>query len=118
MFIIQSYTQINEFQIESQIYDSYETIFNRQPSQLEIENLKNEIINEKKSIDTIREELMTSTEGIVTKQITDIYETILLRDPDSQGLIHWKNAMINDGKTINWVEEMIRNSIEIRSLNN
>jgi len=118
LFITQSYTQINEFQIESEIYNSYETILKRQPSQFEVQNLKNIILNEQKSIDVIREELMASPEGIATKQITDLYNRILLRDPDPQGLENWKYAMINDGKTVNWVEEMIKNSIEIRNLNN
>ena len=118
LFITQSYDQINEFQIESEITSLHETILKRQPSQSEIQNFKNIILSEKKSFDIIKEELMISPEGIATKQISELYNQILLRDPDPQGLENWKNAMLNEGKTILWVEEMIKNSIEIKDLNN
>ncbi|WP_148702316.1 hypothetical protein [Nitrosopumilus piranensis] len=118
LFIMQSHTQINEFQIESELNHLYELILKREPSQNEIEHLKNIILNNTKTIDDVKEELLVSPEGIATKQITEVYNQILFREPDPQGLEHWKNAILDEGRSITWVEEMIKNSLEIRNLKN
>jgi len=106
------YPIIYENQVKSDITAIYNEILLREPDPEGINHWKNFIINESKSIDWVKEQLLNSEEGKITTQIAELYRKILLREPDPEGINHWKNFIINENKSIDWVKEQLLNSEE------
>jgi len=108
---------VEQFTIEHEIKKLYNEILQRDPDPDGLKHWQNQISNEGKSFNSIREQLKNSQEGITTSQITQMYREILYREPDYVGMTHWKNQIFNEGKSIDWVENMLKNSEEAKSLN-
>ncbi len=107
-----TYDVTSNYYVESEISDIFYEILKRQPTNEEDLYWKSLLINERFTLDQIRDSLLESDEGIITTTITEIYQEVLHREPDVSGMIHWKEKIINKEITFSELKDTIKNSSE------
>ena len=113
-----SYDTISKYYTESEIFNIYDEILKRQPTNEEVIYWKNSFSNDKITSNEMRNLLANSEEGVVTSNISEIYKEILRREPDVSGMNHWKEKLLNKEITFAELKNIIKNSPEALKLNN